>query len=356
MQAMENNNDQTPDTMIEPDFLKVPVKKEKKYLPFTNWWPFLIGALVGVILRIGFSQSPSSSSSSTSYTAMSWAFIILVPMVVGAVTVYFAETKSRRSVGYYIWAPAFANMLFVVGTMLILIEGIICAIIIIPLFCMLGIVGGLVMGAICRMTNWPRQAAYGFMVLPLIFGALPPQDPDMQSTDYIERTIMIAAPPEKIWSQLQSVSDIKPSEVGHTWIYRIGVPLPLAGVTQATPEGLVRKITMGKSVYFDQVSTDWEENRHVKWRYRFYKDSFPPNALDDHVMIGGHYFDLMDTEYTLVPKGSQLTELKIRMHYRVSTEFNWYAKPVGRFLIGNFEEVILDFYRQRSINSLGAGS
>ena len=36
------------------------------------------------------------------------------------------------------------------------------------------------------------------------------------------------------------------------------------------------------------------------------------------------------------------------MGYRVSTQFNWYVDPIARVLIGNFEEVIQDFYRQRS--------
>ncbi|HEY1092250.1 MAG TPA: SRPBCC domain-containing protein, partial [Burkholderiaceae bacterium] len=131
--------------------------------------------------------------------------------------------------------------------------------------------------------------------------------------------------------------------------YRIGVPLPIAGVTHKTSEGYVRKVEMGKSIHFDQVATDWRENRYVRWAYRFDKDSFPPGALDDHVMIGGHYFDLLDTVYRLTPKGVNTTELSITMHYRVSTQFNWYADGVARALIGNFEQVILEFYRRRAV-------
>jgi hypothetical protein len=139
--------------------------------------------------------------------------------------------------------------------------------------------------------------------------------------------------------------------VGHAWIYRIGVPLPIAGVTHQTPTGFVRNVTMGKSIHFEQVATEWQENRYVRWRYRFEKDSFPPNALDDHVTIGGDYFDLLDTAYKLNPTVAGATELSITMRYRVSTQFNWYADGVARFLIGNFEEVILDFYRRRAVQA-----
>ena len=123
--------------------------------------------------------------------------------------------------------------------------------------------------------------------------------------------------------------------------------MPLAGITQQTPDGLVRKITMGKGVHFDQVVAESQENKYVRWTYRFYPDSFPPRALDDHVVIGGHYFDFKDTSYTLTPRGNA-TELTIRMQYRVSTQFNWYADWVARLLLGNAEEVLLNFYRHRS--------
>ncbi len=96
-----------------------------------------------------------------------------------------------------------------------------------------------------------------------------------------------------------------------------------------------------------RVASDWRENSYVKWNYRFAADSIPPGALDDHVKIGGAYFDLIDTVYTLAPKGNA-TELTISMKYRVSTQFNWYAKRVAALLFGNFEEVILDFYARRA--------
>ena len=45
---------------------------------------------------------------------------------------------------------------------------------------------------------------------------------------------------------------------------------------------------------------------------------------------------------------SLMATLTIRMHYRVSTQFNWYADAVAQLLFRNLEEVNLDFYRHRS--------
>jgi hypothetical protein len=319
-----------------------------RVLPFSNWWPLAIGAFTGIVLRLIFSGKPGGA-----YAAMEAAFVYLVPIAVGAVTVYVAEAKQRRAWSYYVWAPVVANALFVLGTMAILIEGLICAIIILPLFCALGAFGGVVMGAICRATRRRREAVYSFAALPVLLGFVPTNEADYQRFGTIERTIVVEALPQQVWRQIHDARDIQPEEVGHAWMYRIGVPLPIAGITHKTPTGFVRNVSMGKSIHFDQLATEWQENRYVRWIYRFEKDSFPPNALDDHVTIGGHYFDLLDTAYTLTPTGAHATELSITMRYRVSTQFNWYADGVARFLIGNFEDVILDFYRRRVVQANG---
>jgi hypothetical protein len=104
---------------------------------------------------------------------------------------------------------------------------------------------------------------------------------------------------------------------------------------------------MGKSVHFEQVVTEWRENRLMRVKYRYQPDSFPPYAMDEHVVLGGHYFDVKSTAYVLTPKGAA-TELAIQMEYRVSTPFNWYADPFAHALLENFEAVILEFYRRRS--------
>jgi hypothetical protein len=319
-----------------------PTRRPTGTLPYSRWWPLLTGALSGVALRLVYSGSADSA-----YAAMSGAFIYLAPAVVGAVTVYVAETQKRRDWDYYLWAPVLANLFFVIGTMLIMIEGLICAVIILPLFCILGAISGFIMGMICRATNWPKQTLYSIAALPILLGALETNAPLPRSETAVEHTVLINAPPAQIWQQILNARDIQPQEVQHAWLYRIGVPLPLAGVTVETPEGPVRKVTMGKNIHFEQLLTEREEYRYLRWKYRFQNDSFPPYALDEHVVLGGHYFDITDTSYTLTPRGN-FTELTVRMHYRVSTQFNWYAVPVARFLLGNLAEINVDYYRRRS--------
>lgn len=311
-------------------------------MPFNFLWPVLAGVLAGLAIRLVF-----SGEAGRPFAPMMGAFIYLSPILVGAVTVCVAERRERRGVGYYFWAPFLANVLYVLGALAINIEGWICAILIVPLFATLGGIGGLVMGLICRVTDWPKQATYSIVALPLLLGAFEQRLPLPERIADVQRSVTIQAPAAEVWERIHRADGIRPDEVQNAWMYRIGVPLPHAGVTENTPQGRVRRITMGKGIHFDQWVTDWRPERYVRFEYRFADDSFPPRALDDHVRIGGQYFDLIDTSYALKPRG-EATELSVRMRYRVSTQFNWYAEPIARWLIGDFEENILAFYRRRA--------
>lgn len=324
---------------------KISVPLHSTLLPYSGWIALLAGVAVGLVLRLIF-----SSGAGRPYETMMAAFIWFAPVLVGATTVYVAERFQRRSWSYYFWRASLANVLFVLGTLLILIEGMICAIVILPLFGLIGGVAGVAMGAICRFTNWPRRTLYGVALLPLMLGAFEQRIPLPQQIDIAERRLLVDASPEQIWRFLETARDIKPEEVGSAWLYRIGVPVPESGITEITSAGPVRHVHMGKSIHFDQIADIWELNRRVRWRYLFTEDSVPPGALDDHVRIGGTYFDLVDTEYELIPRESR-TELVVRMRYRVSTHFNWYARPLAAALVGNFAETILEFYGRRAVDN-----
>jgi hypothetical protein len=129
--------------------------------------PLACGALVGIAMRLLYSGRPGYP-----YQAMMKSFFLLVPLLVGAVAVFVAERARHRGWWNYFCIGASANALFVLGCLLITIEGLICAVLAVPVFFLLGGLAGLAMGAVCRWTRWPRQAMYGFAALPLLLGGV----------------------------------------------------------------------------------------------------------------------------------------------------------------------------------------
>ena len=337
------NNPYAPPTAPAED---APDPPRPRRLPFSGWWAIGGGALVGLLLRLIFWGSPGDA-----FGAMLGSFILGAPLLVGAVTVYLAERIEPRSWAYYFFAPMLANTLFVVGTLVLLIEGWICAILIVPLFALVGGFAGLIMGAISRATRWPTQKIVGcFALLPLLGGSFEHLIPATQRERVQTREVFVAASPTAVWSQLVDVRGIRGDEIDGAWMYRIGVPTPLEGRADVRDGEHLRHIVMGRGVRFDQVATIWREQRQITWRYRFAQASFPPGALDDHVRIGGEYFDIIESTYSLTPRGHGTT-LSLSTRYRVSTHFNWYAARVGDFLVGDFAETVLGFYARRAERS-----
>src|SRR6185436_19881150 len=95
-----------------------------------------------------------------------------------------------------------------------------------------GGLGGLLMGAICRLTNWPRRTLYCLWALPLLVGAMETQFDVPQRVRAVERAVIIQAPAARVWQEIHAARAIQPAEVGDAWFFRIGVPLPNEGVSR----------------------------------------------------------------------------------------------------------------------------
>jgi hypothetical protein len=242
--------------------------------PFPAWYPFLAGLIGGIVLRSIFSGVPGSTRS-----AMTGAFIYLAPILVGVITVYVAETIERRSWFYYFWAPFVANVAFIMGMLVIMLEGLICAILILPMFAFIGAMGGLAMGVVCRITNWPKQTVCALAMLPIALVLAGDHLPTPTIYRHMQRSAVIHAPPAVVWANLNHAVNIQPQEFNHTWAAKIGVPMPESGTTEMTEHGRMRKMAWGKGVRFEGDFTDWQPERYMRWNYRFKVDSFPTHAL-----------------------------------------------------------------------------
>ena len=216
-----------------------------------------------------------------------------------------------------------------------------------PLFLVLGSIGGLVMGAICRLIKEPLRTVQSIAMFPFLFAIGEMGRPLPADFQEIKHGIHISAPPEIVWQHINFPTDIKSTELDGGFAYRIGVPYPIEARTLNPGVGGKRHLVWQRGVSFDEEITSWEENRHIAWKYLFNANSFPPGSMDDHVVIGGQYFNLEDTSYTLTPEMGG-THLEISVKFRVSTNFNWYAKPWANFLISDTADAILHFYKKRA--------
>ncbi|MDB5803069.1 MAG: polyketide cyclase/dehydrase [Betaproteobacteria bacterium] len=315
-------------------------------------WPLLSGvvlggALYGLAMRFAFDMTPFKSPVLMHATGgMLISFLFFVPIVIGIITVVLAP---RRPVSgtYAFFGPWVPMSLFCFGASMLMLEGLICIVIIAPIFMVMSSIGGLV-GRSIQRTN-PRLGRRGLpalMALPLLGGYIEKDYVPQDRWSRVERAMEIGAPPARVWQLINHPTNISPAEMAGGLAYRIGVPYPIEANTLSEQVGGLRKLVWQKGVHFDENITAIEAQKRICWTYHFARDSFPHEALDDHVVIGGYYFDLGQTCYTLMPVAAG-TRLAVSVEYRVSTNFNWYAGAWGRLMVSNTAETILNFYRVR---------
>ena len=308
---------------------------------------FGLGALYGLAMRLLFGLPMFSVPGS--YVAsgpMMATFVVLVPVLVGVFTVH-AVRHRPPSLLFALFGPWVPTIAFAIGTGLVMIEGSICIVMALPIFCIVSSFGGLLCWIILKFTDVPRGGMNALLVLPLLLAWPESQWPLEDALVRSEAAVHVAAPPEVVWGLINHATAIQPAEMSAGLAYRIGLPYPVEAITHESASGRVRKLRWAGGVAFDEPITAWDENRYIAWRYDFDAKSFPPGTLDEHVLIGGNYFDLVDTSYRLVPENGG-TRLEIVVDYRVSTHFNWYAAAVGRLLVDDASRTILRFYQRRA--------
>jgi hypothetical protein len=310
---------------------------------------FGLGALYGLVMRVVFGMPFIDHPAPSPHLAagpMLGTFVVLVPVLIGVFTVH-AVRKRPPSLLFALFGPWVPTLCFAIGTGLVLIEGSICIAMALPIFCIVSSLGGLGCWVVLKLVEVPQGGVNALMLLPLLLAWPESRLPLPDARARSEAAVHIAAPPEAVWRLINHATAIAPDEMRTGLAYRIGLPYPVEAITHESANGRVRKLRWTGGVAFDEPITTWDENRAIAWTYDFDAGSFPPGTLDEHVLIGGQYFDLLDTAYRLVPENGG-TRLEIVVDYRVSTHFNWYAVPAGRLLVDDASRTILNFYKQRA--------
>jgi hypothetical protein len=313
------------------------------------WWWVVAGAALGVVLRIVFGALPRSMGG-----PMSLGFMAVTPLVVGALTVLGA-TPERRTAPFLIFAPWAGIGLMLLGCAITLLEGSICLALMAPLFLALGSLGGVLMGVALHFVPGASSRMSAVAVLPLLMLAGEGRAPLPQQDVELRREVMVDASPATIWNEILAARAIRPEELPLSLTHMIGVPKPLEGINVRTRDGEVRFSRWERGVNFRAHVTARKEYEYINWRYVFDEHSFPKGSMDDHVAIGGRYFDLHDTSFQLTPAPDGRTRLEIVAHYRVATSINAYAIPVAEILGKDFLDTILGLYRLRSEKAERAG-
>ncbi|HEY0683030.1 MAG TPA: hypothetical protein VGD45_11920 [Steroidobacter sp.] len=304
----------------------------------------VIGALYGLLLRLMFEWDALHNE----YEIVSTSFLLLAPFATGAIAVFFGSRAGRLSVGAQIGTAIGTMVFFLIAMFVLFIEGMICIMLVLPVFMIASIIGGLAMGLALRLVRYNGAVVSCFALLPVAFAPLESRlTPDSHERTVVN-TVVIDASATEIWNNLTSVSNIEKEELGFSYTHAIGVPRPLQAAMDGAGVGAVRTSQWEKGVQFKEVVTQWQPPYRLSYDFDIPPGSIPRDALDRHVEIGGEYFTVVSGAYTIRPLSAEQCEVTLQTTYANRSNLKLYGDLWGDFVFDDFHQSILRLIKHRA--------
>jgi hypothetical protein len=321
-----------------------------------------LAAVYGLLMRLFFGFADGF------FEVMSIAFIFIVPLGIGALTVRFSEQKRIESRLYSFFAPWLSSLVLLVITIVVAIEGTICWVMAFPIFAIVAGVGGLMMRSF--LLRQKRQLEQDMdekvldggkdfrnngnlqisvlLMLPL-FVALVERTIEFRPQEFSAYNFIdIQAVDTTIWANVTRVRDISAAEDRSGVNHWLGMPRPIRAELDTLAVGGYRKAIFERGLVFHETVTEYEPLRQMAFSIKADPDEIPPTAMDEHVVVGGKYFDVLDGRYSLEALENGEYRLHLSSRFVVSTSFNFYAGWWARWIMSDIQENILQVIKRRS--------
>lgn len=314
--------------------------------------PLLGSAVLGGLYGGGFrllAHVPFLRSYYPAGFVMTIGFLFLGPLAIGYITIAVAESSGPRLFWQWLVVPWGGVALSVLITWLFNLEGLICIVFALPVAMVLSSIGGVCAGVAARFTRKHRGAAVACAaVLPLLIAPMEGQRV-RSPLEYraVQTQIRIHAPAAVVWSNIERVRAIAPAELRPAWTHAIGFPRPVEATLTHEGIGGVRHATFEHGLLFIETVTAWEPDRLLAFSIRADTAEIPPTTLDEHVTIGGRYFDVLQGAYRIEPAEGGDVVLHLSSQERLSTDFNEYAGLWSDAVMRSLQTSILQVIRNR---------
>ena len=275
-------------------------------------------------------------------------FLALLPALLCALICYIGDPDQNRSAGFYWLVPLGLVGIVVAGSAFILHEGVICLIMLSPIWLASGWTGAFVLRAQRKRRLGRNALQSSFLIIPLLAGVVEAQIPRPHEPILLTRSIIVHATPDEIWPYAVSNRSISPREGVWTITHNIiGLPRPRATVMNGVGVGAVRTAYWGDHINFEEQITQWTPGQKLGWKFNFSNSSLQ-NYTDKHISPDGEFLKIDSGDYTIRPINDNTTQLTLNTRYVAMTHVNLSAKLWGEFLLGDTEDDVLAIIKDRS--------
>ena len=320
-------------------------------------WPWTRGILAAVavsalyliVFRIINLLPPFYRDAKGGALLMSFSFLFFGPFVAGVLTVAQATRKEPWPVSTWIMAPWIPVLFNILLALAVKWEGIICVIFIVPPALLCASLGGVLAGVLQRHLHrrTSRTTLYCLAVLPLLLAMAETRLNQPLETRTVDTSTVIHAPLPIVWQNIERVRAIHPSELRSSWANTIGFPRPVEATLSREGVGGVRNASFERGLNFTETITEWQPNQRIVFTIQADTSAIPSTTLDEHVTVGGRFFNVLTGEYDLTPLANGDTLLHLSSQERLSTDFNAYAALWSDAVMRDMQSNILHVVRKR---------
>ncbi|UKT64497.1 hypothetical protein [Pedobacter mucosus] len=318
-----------------------------------NWKGVFYGIAYGLVSRAvfaieifrGFGNGPLFPT----YGLMTVSFMFIVPFVVGLITAYHNDTITSTRKIAMITMPIFAVLGLVGISVLSGKEGLICAFMALPVFAFMTLLGGFIgINLFKRNRKIDKLYVSIFVLLPFLIA---PIENQLELTDKIftEHTVIkINANDKDVWANITRVKEISEGENNNSLFQFMGFPRPIKAELDTVAVGGIRKAIFARGLFFTETVTQMQPYKLLAFNIVADPKSIPPKALDEHVMVGGKYFDVLEGKYEIETLNTNEVILHLTSQFRLSTRFDFYSGLWSKLIMKDIQENILEIIKRRS--------
>ncbi|MDI9857747.1 hypothetical protein [Flectobacillus roseus] len=282
------------------------------------------------------------------FTLMSISFLFFVPFIVGTLTTYLASenfTNTKLKAAFLPWIPI---LIFFFVTFLFAIEGWPCLLMIAPIFLISASIGGSFGVKLKKRDKKTRLQLSALTVLPFLISPVE-QMIGAHTSEYKAYTyIDIKAPAEKIWSNVTRVREISEKEDQGYLTHLLNFPRPVKAELNYEGVGAYRAAIFTNGLVFHETVTEYIPLKKMSFTIKALPHEIPLTTMDEHLVVGGKYFDVLNGTYELEKLGNNSYRLHLFSNFKLTTTFNFYASWWTKNIMKDIQNNILQIEKQRA--------
>lgn len=297
-----------------------------------------------IILRLFF----GANSWSDLYSVMSVSFLFCLPTIVGALTIYLSSEEKVKPFAYRFFAPWVPIFAFFLITLSVALEGWACWIMVLPVFLIAASIGGLISGYFKLQKKENKVYMSLLTLLPLFISPLENMIGAIPGTYEAYTFIDINAPADKIWNNVTRVEEIKPEQDKGWLTNALDMPRPVEAVLNYEGVGATREAKFTRGLVFHETVLEYIDEKKMVFTIKANPHEIPSTTMDEHIIIGGEYFDVLTGTYELEKLSDKTYRLHLYSHFKLTTTFNFYASWWAKWIMKDIQNNILQVEKMRA--------